>query len=203
LNPASTSFVLGYHGCDRAVAERVIAGKQPLQASHNDYDWLGEGVYFWEYNAVRALEFAREVRDKSRGTRHNIRKPAVVGAIIDLGFCLNLLDSRFIEMVRKSHAGLVHASRDANVELPRNSVGPDLLVRKLDCAVIRFLHTTRADSGDEPFDTVRAAFVEGDRLYDNAGFAAKNHIQICVRKVACIKGYFWPLDESGKAVEYE
>lgn len=41
MNPASTSFVLGYHGCDRKVAERVLAGKQQLIPSRNDYDWLG------------------------------------------------------------------------------------------------------------------------------------------------------------------
>jgi len=29
--------------------------------------------------------------------------------------------------------------------------------------------------GEEPFDTVRAAFIEGEALYENAGFASKNH----------------------------
>jgi hypothetical protein len=202
LNPASTSFVLGYHGCDRNLAERVIAGKQPLQPSRNDYDWLSEGVYFWEHNPGRAFDFAREVRNRPRNKKHTIKDPAVVGAIIDLGFCLNLLDSRSIDMVRQAYADLVRASDEAGIELSRNSVGPDLLVRKLDCAVIHFLHKTRADKGDKPFDTVRAAFVEGERLYENAGFAAKNHIQICVRNLACIKGYFQPLDESGKPISF-
>lgn len=195
--------MLGYHGCDRKVAERVISGKQPLQPSQNDYDWLGEGAYFWEHNAERAYEFAREVRDHPRRRTQKIKAPAVVGAIIDLGFCLNLLDSRFIDMVRQAHADLVRTSDEAGIQLPRNSVGPDLLVRKLDCAVIRFLHTTRANKGDEPFDSVRAAFVEGERLYPAAGFATKNHIQICVRNIACIKGYFHPLDEAGKPLSFK
>jgi hypothetical protein len=38
LNPASTSFVLGYHGCDESLAARVIAGRSPLRPSGNDYD---------------------------------------------------------------------------------------------------------------------------------------------------------------------
>jgi hypothetical protein len=202
VNPASTSFVLGYNGCDSKVAERVIRGKQPLNPSQNDYDWLGEGIYFWEHNAVRAIEFARESRDQPRSGAHTISQPAVVGAIIDLGFCLNLLDSRSIELVRQAYAGLVNMSAEAGTPLPQNSVGPDLVVRKLDCAVIRYLHTNRADEGDEPFDTVRAAFLEGERLYENAGFAAKNHIQICVRNLGCIKGYFRPLDESGKPIKF-
>ena len=175
-----------------------MAGKQRIQHSHNDYDWLGEGAYFWEHNAERAFEFACERHDQPRRGVTRINEPAVIGAIIELGFCLNLLDSRFIDMVRQAHAGLKKLSEEAGIPMPQNSVGNDLLVRRRDCAVITFLHTTRKESGDDPFDTVRAAFVEGEELYENAGFSAKNHIQICVRNVACIKGYFRPLDESGK-----
>ncbi len=40
--------VLAYHGCDAAVAERLLRG-EPFRKSENDYDWLGAGVYFWEY----------------------------------------------------------------------------------------------------------------------------------------------------------
>ena len=60
----------------------------------------------------------------------------------------------------------------------------------------------RSATDEQPFDTVRAAFLEGDRLYDNAGFASKNHIQICVRELRCIKGYFRPLDESGRPIRF-
>jgi hypothetical protein len=63
---------------------------------------------------------------------------------------------------------------------------------------VRTLHQAREDAGKEPFETVRAAYVEGERLYENAGFYAKNHIQICVRDPRCIKAYFRPLDETGK-----
>lgn len=184
------------------MAERVFAGKELLRPSQNDYDWLGEGIYFWEHNAGRAFEFACERRDQSHKGMKSVKQPAVIGAIIDLGFCLNLLDSRFIEMVRQAHADLVTASDEAGTELPQNSSGNDLLVRRLDCAVINFLHTTRNEKGGEPFDTVRAAFIESGRLYENAGFAAKNHIQICVRNATRIKGYFRPLDESGKPISF-
>ncbi len=46
--------VVGYHGCDAAVAERVLAGKTDLKISTNAYDWLGAGVYFWEHGPQRA-----------------------------------------------------------------------------------------------------------------------------------------------------
>lgn len=35
-------MVLAYHGCDAAVAERLLAG-EPFRESVNDYDWLGAG----------------------------------------------------------------------------------------------------------------------------------------------------------------
>jgi hypothetical protein len=69
LNPASTSFVLAYHGCDEAVAQRVIAARSMLRPSKNDYDWLGDGVYFWEHNAQRGYEYAVELAMRPRNRR--------------------------------------------------------------------------------------------------------------------------------------
>jgi hypothetical protein len=97
-----------------------------------------------------------------------------------------------------AHAELVRLAAESGTDLPRNTGGQDLFRRDLDCAVLRMLHQLREDAGQEPFDTVRAAFIEGGPLYENAGIAARSHIQICVRKISCIKGYFRPLDEKGR-----
>jgi hypothetical protein len=203
LNPASTSFVLAYHGCDQRTARDVVSARAALRPSHNDYDWLGDGIYFWEHNAQRAYEYALELAARPRNHRQRIKRPAVVGAVIDLGFCLNLLDGQFLRMVREAHARLVVDSVEVGATLPVNTGGPDLLSRKLDCAVLRTLHQTRLESSEPPFETVRAAFIEGDRLYDNAGFADKNHIQICVRDLRCIKAYFHPLDDTSERLIFE
>jgi hypothetical protein len=202
LDAASTSFILGYHGCDRKLAERVLAGREPLLFSHNDYDWLGDGIYFWEHNGRRAFDFASEVARHPHPSRQTIKTPAVIGAVIDLGECLNLLDSRFIETVTLGYEELVSASKAAGVPLPENSGGKDRRSRKLDCAVLRTIHKMRETAGEKPFDGVRAAFIEGDPLYANAGFASKNHIQVCVRNLRSIKGYFRPLDEQGWPVSF-
>jgi hypothetical protein len=180
----------------------VFSGKRALAPSDNDYDWLGHGVYFWEHNAQRAYEFARELRDHPRASKRSIHRPAVVGAVIDLGLCLNLLDSWFIDMVRQAHADIENLYHEAGAPLPSNSGGPDRLLRRLDCAVIEMLHRTRAGRNERPLDTVRAAFIEGTPIYENAGFHAKNHIQLCVRNIACIKGYFRPLGEDGKPLHF-
>lgn len=48
------SMVLGFHGCDEFVGEDILSGKvRHLATSVNKYDWLGEGIYFWESGATR------------------------------------------------------------------------------------------------------------------------------------------------------
>ena len=83
--------IIAYHGCDVVIAERILSG-EPFRKSQNDYDWLGEGIYFWEYGADRAMTFA-EIK-KRRG---EIETPAIVGALIQLGNCFDLMDTRFTE----------------------------------------------------------------------------------------------------------
>lgn len=192
------SFVLGFHGCDQAVAEAVLRGKTPLTASENVYDWLGSGVYFWENNPARAFEYATQLKKHPRRLGAKIVRPAVIGAVIDLGYCLNLLDSKFLKAVRDEYDNLSTAALEAGLELPQNRrvyPGNELLFRDLDCLVINSLHETRHDSGHREFHSVRAAFIEGRPLYPNSGLFSRNHIQICVRHPRSIKGYFRPLSD--------
>lgn len=39
----SGSLVLGYHGCDKSLAEKVISGQEQLWRSERPWDWLGHG----------------------------------------------------------------------------------------------------------------------------------------------------------------
>ena len=162
--------------------------------SNNDYDWLGHGIYFWENNPSRALEYARMIKNHPERVRAPISKPAVVGAVIDLGKCLNLLEGESIEIVRQGYVSLIEIQSAAGIELPENShyEGGTPVIRKLDCAVIEVIHEYREARKEPPFDSVRAMFTEGPELYPNSGFMEKNHIQICVRNPNCIKGYFLP-----------
>lgn len=195
------SFVLGFHGCDKSVADKVISGKAHLNYSKNSYDWLGNGIYFWENNPQRALEYAQSIKKHPERCQEKITKPDVIGAVIDLGHCLNLLDSKNLKVVKQGYALLKVASRKNKVPLPENislDKKDDLLLRKLDCAVIETVHAFNEFRVEEYpddktlylYDTVRGAFWEGKELYPNAGFKESNHIQICVRNLNCIKGYF-------------
>lgn len=179
-----SAFVFGYHGCNESVAETVLAGES-FRASENDYDWLGPGIYFWEANPQRGLDFAKELIRVGRG---NIKDPTVIGAVIELGLCLDLTSAAGIQQVRAAHEQLVLLSTINETPLPKNS--PDLLRRNLDCAVMRVLHDIREESGEPPVDAVRGVFVEGEPIFPDSGFREKTHIQIAVRNPECIKGVF-------------
>jgi len=185
MHRLSAGFVLGYHGCDEETARKLIDG-EPFRPSRNEYDWLGDGAYFWEMNPLRGLEFAKEV--KRRGGA--IAAPAVVGAVIDLRLCLDLASSSGIREVRSAFQSFSEMVTAAEAPMPRNQGGQDLLKRFLDRAVMEHLHLIRTKEGLEPIDTVRGLFVEGDRLYTDAGFFEKSHVQICVRNLHCIHGAF-------------
>lgn len=196
MYPAKSGLVVGFHGCDLAIRNKLVGGRLSLRPSNNLYDWLGHGIYFWENNYQRALDFAAAIKLR-KGRTSKIRKPSVVGAILDIGNCLDLLDAEYIRLVRESYENLEKSFNLLNIALPANvrlEGSSDLLLRNLDCAVVQNLHVKRQDTNLRPFDSVRCAFIEGNPLYSNAGFHEKNHIQICIRNPNCIKGYFLPLE---------
>jgi len=53
--------IIAYHGCDEALADRVLRTGETLKVSENDYDWLGTGIYFWEFGPDRAMAWAEEL----------------------------------------------------------------------------------------------------------------------------------------------
>jgi hypothetical protein len=182
-------WVLGDHGCDAALGESVLRGEKSLLPSENDYDWLGTGIYFWENDPKRALEWARAAKRKPALCRTKIKAPFALGAIIDLGSCLDLTESASLEKVKKAHE--IFAMQDGVVVVNEGTVeNPGR--RKLDCAVINFLHDLMEEADEEPFDSVRALFPEGGPLFTNSGFLDRTHIQIAVRKETSIIGYFRP-----------
>lgn len=187
MHKLSTNFVLGYHGCRKSVADQLVAGGE-FMMSQNAYDWLGEGIYFWQSDPDRAEAFVIE-----KFERDGISDPpAVVGAVIEMGLCLDLTTSAGVDEVRAAYDSYVRTVTMAGDPLPENSGGSDLLRRNLDCAVINYLHFVRGSVSIPPIDTVRGVFQEGQRIYPNAGFMEKTHTQIAVRNPACIKGVFRP-----------
>ena len=190
------SPIIGFHGCDESVGEAILRGEVThLEPSSNDYDWLGSGVYFWERNPKRALQFAQERAAGGRNSRGDISKPFVLGAVLNMKRCLDLADGSAIAQLQYAHRVLERSSQLEGRTLPSN--GKSLRLRRLDCAVNNILHEIRAGDGLPAYDTVRGLFWEGAPIYEGAGVNEFNHIQICVRDVSCILGYFRPIELTG------
>lgn len=189
------SFVYGFHGIDRDAAIRILNQEDNFRHSNNSYDWLGNGIYFWENNYQRAIQYALEDSKRANST---IETPFVLGAVLDLGNCLDLLDQKYIDFLSTSFEFFQETLNEERKPLPKNSsFGKsdfDFKKRELDCAVIRFAHQLAKKKGIY-FDSVRAAFLEGEPLYPGSMFRKQNHIQIAVINPNCIKGIFLPREE--------
>jgi len=167
-------FVFGFHGCDRSVAEKVLAGEEELQPSNNPYDWLGTGVYFWENAPERALQWARDQKKK---------EPYVVGAIIQLSRCLNLMDKESAIELRNTYDIMLQTKKP----LPENKNKQN----KLDTVIINAA-SDFAEMNNKPYDAVRGAFIEGCKVFPGSTICGDTHIQLCVRNPECILAYFRP-----------
>jgi len=134
------------------------------------------------------LEYAEESARRKQFNKIPISTPFVLGAIIDLGNCLNLVESGSLQIVSQSHKGLSQLIRESGGKMPINRKDN----RTLDCAVIQFIHKSNVEEGKESYDTVRCAFPEGDEAYEGASITSRLHIQVCVRNTNLIKGLFLP-----------
>jgi hypothetical protein len=174
--------VLGYHGCTSSFAELILSGKAGIadwRASKNSYDWLGDGIYFWEH----APERARAWRRRGDKTNHS----SVIGAVIQLGVCLDFTDIRSTELLAIQYQELVEDYSNQNRALPRNENGRQIL----DCLVVNQL-IQKSSAISERFQTVRCPFLEGEAAFPGSGILKESHIQISVIDRSCILGVFRP-----------
>lgn len=177
--------VTGFHSCDRdKVGLRVLTGEIDLIPSVNTWDWLGSGVYFWEQNPQRALEYAEESAKGTQFNKKRIEIPFVIGATIELGHCLNLVEPDSLLLLKVGYEGVKKAYEELKKELPTNNDAN----RKLDCAVIQYIQNSQT----QKYDTIRCPFNEGEEVYPGANFTDRLHIQICVLNPDKIEGYFLP-----------
>jgi hypothetical protein len=183
----------------KPLAYSAVAGKLDLIQSEKAYDWLGPGVYFWEGDPLRALEWAQS---------KTIDEPFVVGAVIDLRNCLDLMVRENLDLLASAYDSYVAQQRKSRLKILENKStrdsksGDDKKLRFLDCAVITHLHTILDDeqsapSSDlpamvPPFDSVRGLFEEKPEVYPGSGFFKNTHSQIAIRNLDCIVEIFVP-----------
>ena len=165
--------VIAYHGCNKETLRRVARHEQ-LIPSTNAYDWLGGGIYFWEYGSHRAWEWAHA---RFAGDA------AIVQATITLGHCLNLLDTGYFHGVQIAYQELAQRFTDEGRNIPTNRADKRHF---LDRAVIDDFCAVWVRNGGEPFQTVRGCFPEGEPLYEGSKILRQTHVQISVRDATCI-----------------
>mgnify|MGYP001556557409 CR=1 FL=1 len=118
------NLIIGFHGCDEDTCRKLLNEPDNIEISKKPYDWLGNGVYFWENNQERAYKWA--VDKQNRG---QLKKATVIGAIINLGYCFDLLDSKYIQTLSVYHELMTNDYKTSGKPLPRNKNVPGTIGR--------------------------------------------------------------------------
>jgi hypothetical protein len=160
-------IVYGYHGTSIEKATTIL--QQGFQASRNDYDWLGAGIYFWQDAPDRAWHWANQ----------KYQNPVVIKAKIRIERtrAIDLLDSTpehwQIQEIRYAYEALQTAIRKQYPKQTAKYHGLDRLV--IDFVVNQLEQRGRA------IDVVRSIFIEGRPIYEHGSFYDESHVQIAVR----------------------
>lgn len=167
--------VTAFHGTDVGRgAEITRTGEFPAD-SDSRWNWLGTGVYFWQENPERALQWATGLF----GTNAMVFK-----AKIRLGRCLDLQRGQNLEKLKWAYEDLKAKYDKEDRKLPSN----DGSKHDLDCLVVDHLCSKLGK-----IDTVRSSFEDGPCIYEGSSFRSLTHTQIAVRNRACIIGT--PIEE--------
>lgn len=172
--------VFGFHGTSAGAVRSIIT--EGFRGSSKEWDWLGDGIYFWQDAPERAWEWG----SKNRGYGSDA---AVIGARIKLRvesesgkrMCIDLLDIGWNVPLRNMYDFLDKKCKSSGERLPTNH-GQS---HELDRLVINNLVMMLLDNGVK-IEAVRGAFQEGDPTFKGSRLSDKSHVQIAVRDPAII-----------------
>lgn len=178
--------VIGYHGTRRETALKIVTQETTYRPSRNEDDWLGHGIYFWEHAPQQAWWWAKRRYAESA-------KIAVLGAVIRLGNCLDLLDPANGRRLQDFHRDLVKAYK-AEGKTPRKNANNH---KYLDCETCEYAYAA-LNQGGFKVDSSRGVYVPTGskaRLWTRSWLSKDAHIQLCIREPSCILGT-WLVEES-------
>ena len=158
--------VLGYHGTSSSMNESIL--NEGFLFSKNIYDWLGDGIYFFQDGPQRAWEWAVE---------HRGDNAAVVGAEIRLINCLDLLDTKWTTFLTEVYDNYIKYIKAADLVRPKQTSG----AHRLDRDVINYAVGVLVQQGIE-IGCVRAVFIEGQQVFSDSALYGLAHVQIAVRQ---------------------
>jgi hypothetical protein len=158
--------IRGYHGTSAAQAEAIV--RDGFVPSDNDYDCLGNGVYFFEDGLDQARSWAE---------RAHPSEPAVVQADVRLEDCMDLKDSLgWVPLLAQAHDEVLRVSREQGLPLPEQTSGE----HRLDRVVIEFTVAALEREGIR-IRSVRGVFAEGPPAFPGSFLSEGSHVQVAVR----------------------
>ncbi|HEX8737958.1 MAG TPA: hypothetical protein VF721_21680 [Pyrinomonadaceae bacterium] len=175
--------VIGFHGTSINYVEKILS--EGFKPSNNEYDWLGDGVYFFQDAPGRAWEWARRIHKENA---------AVIGAKIRLEACIDLLDIRWTSVLSELYDSFLTQMKRSNLELPKQSSG----AHRLDRLVINYAVGFLAER-ETKIRCVRGAFIEGKPIFPDSAIFDRAHVQIAVRDIMLIEK-MWAEPQGGRNV---
>jgi hypothetical protein len=158
--------IRGYHGTSDTHAAVIL--RDGFLPSDNDYDCLGDGVYFFEDGLTQAGEWAM---------RAHPSEPAVVQADVRLEDCMDLKDSGgWVPLLAQVHDEVLRVSRVQGLQLPRQTGS----THRLDRLVIDVTISVLEREGMR-IRSVRAVFAEGAPAFPGSFLSEGFHVQVAVR----------------------
>ena len=148
-------ILIAYHGCDATVRDSLVARRKNPLPSSNPYDWLYDGMYFFEGDSARALKLATasSTRPQHKLTRNPIATPAVVGAIIEIDRLFDLTTQSGIENFSLAAEIMVKAYEVDGEDPPKNKPSfegdTENLHRAFDREVCKMVHALRRHANTE------------------------------------------------------
>lgn len=156
---------IGYHGTSSSAAESIL--KEGFRISRNSYDWLGDGVYFFQEAPQRAWDWALQFHPDA---------PAVVAAEIRIVDCIDLLDTGWASFMNEAYNSYLRLVNLAGEEIPEQAGGN----HRLDREVMNYAVGVLGNRGTR-VACARSAFAEGHPVYPNSAILDQSHVQIAVR----------------------
>ena len=106
---------------------------------------------------------------------------------IELGRCLDLLESSYHDSIRATYRNLRTIYRRLGWTLPKNQMKR----HDLDCLVInQFVKFVERLAGQHAIliQSIRGVFEEGRPLFAGSASRSESHVQIAVRDIQCVSG---------------
>jgi len=158
--------IRGYHGTSATQAAVIL--RDGFLPSDNDYDCLGNGVYFFEDGLTQARAWAK---------RAHPGEPAVVEADVRLEDCIDLKDSvGWVPVLARAHDELLRITRVQGVPVPRQTSREHRLDREVVELTVAIL-----ERGGMRIRSVRGVFAEGPPAFPGSFLSEGSHVQVAVR----------------------